>query len=81
MSAIYSGVRAQAADSGPSIVRLTISIVYLNDSIKKVPAVNQFYDTVERLYDFYCFGHRKKGKKRDEFRLVIWWEWRAEKEQ
>lgn len=62
MSGVYSGVQARIAEKEP-LARYVHCAAHslnlaLNDSVKNVPGVRQFYDTVETLYNF--FGHSIK---------------------
>ncbi|CAK6981674.1 hypothetical protein F7725_021412 [Scomber scombrus] len=62
MSGVYSGVHARITEKEP-LARYVHCAAHnlnlaLNDSVKNVPGVKQFYDTVERLYNF--FGHSIK---------------------
>jgi len=62
MSGVYNGVQARISAREPlahyvHCAAHNLNLV-LNDSVKHVPGVRQFYDTVERLYNF--FGHSIK---------------------
>ena len=56
MSGVYSGVQARIAEKEP-LARYVHCAAHnlnlaLNDSVKNIPGVKQFYDTVEILYNF-----------------------------
>uniref|UniRef100_A0A087XM22 TTF-type domain-containing protein n=1 Tax=Poecilia formosa TaxID=48698 RepID=A0A087XM22_POEFO len=62
MSGAYSGVQARITEKEPlacyvHCVPHNLNLA-LNDSVKNVPGVKRFYDTVENLYNF--FGHSIK---------------------
>uniref|UniRef100_A0A673B287 TTF-type domain-containing protein n=1 Tax=Sphaeramia orbicularis TaxID=375764 RepID=A0A673B287_9TELE len=62
MSGEYSGVQARITEKEP-LARYVHCAAHnlnlaLNDSVKNVPGVRQFYDTVEMLFNF--FGHSIK---------------------
>lgn len=62
MSGAYSGVQARITEKEPLACYVHCAAhnlnLALNDSVKNVPGVKQFYDTVEILYNF--FGHSIK---------------------
>lgn len=62
MSGAYSGVQARIIEREPLAGYVHCAAhnlnLALNDSVKNVPGVKQFYDTVENLYNF--FGHSIK---------------------
>ena len=62
MSGVYSGVQARITEKEPLASYVHCAAhnlnLALNDSVKNVPGVKQFYDTVEMLYNF--FGHSIK---------------------
>ncbi|XP_014880151.1 zinc finger MYM-type protein 1-like [Poecilia latipinna] len=62
MSGAYSGVQARITEKEPLACYVHCTAhnlnLALNDSVKNVPGVKRFYDTVENLYNF--FGHSIK---------------------
>lgn len=62
MSGVYSGVQARIREKEPLATYVHCAVhnlnLVLNDAVKHIPEVEQFYGTIESLYMF--FGHSIK---------------------
>ena len=58
MSGVYSGVQARIAEKEPLALYVHCAAhclnLVLNDSVKNIPEIRQFYDVVETLYNFFA---------------------------
>ncbi|KAI9523332.1 hypothetical protein NQZ68_028356 [Dissostichus eleginoides] len=51
------GLTPPPAGDEPEVVATASRVSSPNDSVKNVPGVKQFYDTVETLYNFFAIGN------------------------
>lgn len=65
MSGIYKGVQAQISTIVPNVVYVHCAAhnlnLIINDSVKSVDEIRNFYDLVESVYVFFWAQHKKMG--------------------